>query len=88
VLAAMAVIAGMIMKLTYTEWLVVILCIGLVITAEILNTCIEKICDFCTLERDEQIRMIKDLGAGAVLCASLTALISALVILIRHLSGG
>ncbi|MCR5229060.1 MAG: diacylglycerol kinase family protein [Solobacterium sp.] len=85
VLGAMAVAAGFILKLDLYEWLAVIICIGLVITAEMLNTCIEKICDMYTTEYNEKIKIIKDISAGAVLTASLTALTAAAVIFIRHL---
>ena len=62
-----------------------IVCIGLVIVTEYLNTAIEFTCDFLTTERDEQIKVIKDIAAGAVLVASLTALVTAIVILFHHI---
>jgi diacylglycerol kinase len=65
----------------------VIICIGLVITAEILNTCIEKLCDLYSTDYSNRIREIKDLAAGAVLAASLTAFITAMVILFSHIGG-
>ncbi len=85
VLAGLAVAAGFILKLNLYEWLAVIICIGLVITAEMLNTCIEKICDLYTTDYDETVKTIKDISAGAVLAASLTALTAALLIFINHL---
>jgi len=85
ILGALAVIAGFILRLTYMEWLAVIVCIGMVILTEYLNTAIEFTCDFLTTERDEQIKVIKDIAAGAVLVASLTALVTAIVILLHHI---
>lgn len=85
ILAAMAVTAGMILKLEAMEWTAVIICIGLVITAEMLNTCVEMLCDLHTKEFNSMVRDIKDIAAGAVLVSSLTALICALVILVRHI---
>lgn len=87
VLAAMAVAAGLIMRLNMREWIAVVLCIGMVISAEMLNTCIEKLCDLHSKEFDERIRTIKDIAAGAVLIVSLTALFTALVILFLHIGG-
>jgi undecaprenol kinase/diacylglycerol kinase (ATP) len=86
-LALLAVIAGLIMHLSALEWTIVILCIGCVITAELLNTCIEKLCNLYTTDYDEKIREIKDIAAGAVLAASLAALVIALIILFRHIGG-
>ena len=84
-LACLAVLAGLFMKLNGAEWVAVVLCIGGVITAEMLNTCIEKICDMYTTEYREEIKVIKDIAAGAVLVISAAALIVALIILAAHL---
>lgn len=37
-----------------------------ILSLEILNTCIEKICDIIQPEFDERIKIIKDIAAGAV----------------------
>ena len=87
ILALLAIGAGIVLKLDGTEWLAVLICIGLVLTAEIFNTAVEKTCDLISEEYDERIRVIKDLAAGGVLAAALTALVTAGVILIRHLGG-
>ena len=63
--------------------LAILACI--VIVAEILNTCIEKLCDLYTTERNEKIKFIKDLGAGSVLFASMIALSVGILIFIHHL---
>ena len=85
VLGALAVAAGFLLKLTYGEWIAVILCIGLVISAEYMNTAIEFLCDYLTREEDSRIGLIKDLAAGGVLCASGAALLTAIVILAHHI---
>ncbi|MBR4454798.1 MAG: diacylglycerol kinase family protein [Solobacterium sp.] len=85
VLGAGAIIAGLILKLTYMEWIAVLICIGMVITAEYLNTAIEFICNYLTIRKDDRIRVIKDIAAGAVLASSLCALTIALMILGHHL---
>lgn len=55
---------------------------ALVWITEMLNTCVEKICDLITLEEHPEIKFIKDLGAGAVLVAALAAVITGLFIFI------
>lgn len=79
--------AGFILKLDGMEWIAVILCIALVITAEMLNTCIEQVCDLISKEKREEIRKIKDIAAGAVLMSSIGALVVASIILIKHMGG-
>lgn len=59
----------------------------LVMIVELLNTAIEKLCDRVTVERDDQIGRIKDMGSAAV---GLTILFGAalwLVALYGALSG-
>ena len=85
VLGILAVIAGIMMKLDTAEWIAVLICTGMVISTEMLNTCVEKLCDLYTSDFNETIRDIKDIAAGAVLCASLAALAVAFVILLRHI---
>lgn len=87
ILAACAFCAAFILRLSAGEWLAVIICIGLVISAEILNTCIEKLCDLYSTDYNTKIGEIKDLAAGAVLAASVTALTVAMVILFSHIGG-
>ncbi|MFP3591272.1 diacylglycerol kinase family protein [Chryseobacterium sp. SIMBA_038] len=51
-----------------------------VLSAEIFNTAIEKICDFMQLEFDKRIGFIKDISAGAViLMAILSVVVGVLV---------
>ncbi len=45
----------------------------IVMAAELLNTAIEKLADFLTLERNEIIGQIKDMGSGAVTMAIVMA---------------
>jgi diacylglycerol kinase len=84
-LALAAVCAGFILQLSEGEWLAVLLACGLVIAAEILNTCVERLCNLYTEEDNAGIRIIKDLAAAAVLCAAFAALAAALVILAHHI---
>ena len=57
------------------EVLVIVLCIALVWITEMINTAIEKIMDSISLDRHPRIKLIKDVAAGAVLVASVSAAI-------------
>jgi diacylglycerol kinase (ATP) len=57
------------------EAIAVVFSIAFVWVAEMINTAIEKTIDFVSMERHPQIKLIKDIAAGAVLVASLTAVI-------------
>ena len=67
------VLAGFVTDLSAAEWAAVLLCIGLVLALELVNTAIEKTCDSITKEYAEPIKRAKDCAAGAVLCASAVA---------------
>ena len=67
------------------EWVLTVLMIGLVITAETFNTAVELLCDRVCPQQDPLIGKVKDLAAAAVLLASLTALVGGAVLVIGHL---
>ncbi|WP_291116875.1 diacylglycerol kinase [Flavobacterium sp. UBA6135] len=79
-IAILMTIAGFYFGISKTEWLFQIFSIGLVLSIEGLNTAVEKIADFIHPDYHEKIGFIKDIAAGAVFFAALTAiLIGALI---------
>jgi diacylglycerol kinase (ATP) len=70
----LVLVAGLGLKIETWEWCAVALAVGLVWTAELLNTAIEVLADRVTQEREESIRRVKDSAAAAVLMAALAAL--------------
>lgn len=75
-------LAGWYFELSRVEWYVVILCMAVVIAAEMFNSAIEGLVDWLSPEYDTRAGRIKDLAAGAVLaCAIGAALIGALIFL-------
>ncbi|MEY4963318.1 MAG: hypothetical protein RLZZ323_637 [Bacteroidota bacterium] len=79
-LGILMTIAGFYFDITPTEWLFQIFAIGLVMSIEGLNTAVEKVADFIHPEYHERIGFIKDIAAGAVFFAAITAIIIGLVI--------
>ena len=79
-IAIMMTLAGWWLDISATEWILQILAIGLVLVAESLNTAVEKICDFIHPDYDKRIGFIKDISAGAVTFAAITAIIIGLII--------
>jgi diacylglycerol kinase (ATP) len=81
--ATVAVIALTVwVKVTQTELLALIFAIAFVWVAEMLNTCIERIMDFVSVQQHPEVKFIKDLAAGAVLVAAITALVVGAVVFI------
>jgi Diacylglycerol kinase len=62
------------LSLSRIEIMVLLITIGIVIAAEMINTAIEKLCDFVQKKHSVQIRVIKDASAGAVLVLALAAI--------------
>ncbi len=79
-------IAGFYFDITPTEWLFQTMAIGLVMSIEGLNTAVEKVADFIHPNYDERIGFIKDIAAGAVFFAAITAIIIGLIIYIPRIS--
>ena len=62
------------------EWMAVFLSIGLVWTAEALNTAIEYVADLAHPDEHPEVKKLKDLAAAAVLFASVVALVVGLIV--------
>ena len=65
---------GCFFEITAHEWIAIALAIGLVWACETINTSIEMLADVVVPTFHPGIRNVKDVAAGAVLLASLTAL--------------
>ncbi|WP_291529691.1 diacylglycerol kinase family protein [Bacteroides sp. UBA939] len=83
--AVMVVVAGFFFGITRTEWLIVILCIGAVIAAELFNTAIEKLVDLTSPERNPIAGQVKDIAAGAVLVCAVAAAIIGIIIFFPYI---
>ena len=58
------------------------LCIGNVLSFELINSAVESICDFTTSEFQPQIKFTKDCAAGAVLISSIASVFIFLLFLL------
>ena len=76
---------GIYFSISYIEWCLAILAMGLVMGLEVMNTAIEELVNFVSPERREEARRIKDLAAGAVLLAAIAVAIVGALILISKL---
>jgi diacylglycerol kinase (ATP) len=79
------IIAGFAFRVSATEWCVLLLCMGLVISLELINTTIEKLVDMVSSEWKEQAGQIKDIAASAVLWSSILSALIGLIIFGTHL---
>ncbi|MFC3633864.1 diacylglycerol kinase family protein [Enterococcus rivorum] len=83
IMGTLAVIAGFIFQLSWTEWLWLLLVIFLVWLVEIINTVFENVVDMVTDFHFHPIgKKIKDMAAGAVLLTSCFALLVGLILFV------
>lgn len=79
-LAVLFIAAGFYFNISHEEWLFQTLATGLVLSIEGLNTAVEKVADFIHPEFHKKIGFIKDIAAGAVFFAAMTAIAIVLMI--------
>lgn len=84
-MTVLVIIAGLLFHISTVEWIAVIFAIGLVLTAEAINSAIERLSDVVQPEKDDRIRDVKDICAGAVLICAITAAIIGSIIFLPKL---
>lgn len=80
------IIAGVFFKIKQHEWLTIFIISSVILSLEALNTAIEKLCELYSIERNEKIRLIKDIAAGSVLIAVLFSIVIGILIFGKHLT--
>lgn len=83
-LALAVIAAGAFFRVTAGEWLVLVLCITLVLSLELLNSGLERLAKAVTPDRNVHVGAALDIAAGAVLVASIGAAVCGLIIFIPH----
>jgi diacylglycerol kinase (ATP) len=83
--AFIAIASALFFNITRIEWMIVLLCIAAVLSSELLNTAVERICDRITKDLDPLIGNAKDLAAGSVLIISAAALIIGAIIFVPYI---
>lgn len=83
--ALLVTILGFIFKLNLTEWAILALTIGLVISCELINTAIEAVVDLVTEDYHPLAKVAKDTAAAAVFVFAIIAVIVGLIIFMPKL---
>jgi len=72
-LALLAIVAAIFFRVSAVEWAVLALAIGMVFSAEMINTVAELAVDVLVSRHDRRAKTAKDVGAGAVLVSAMAA---------------
>ncbi len=78
----LVIIAGIVLKVSALDWIILVIMFALVISAELFNTVIETVVDMITMEKNEKAKIAKDIAAGAVLVLAIGSVIVGLIIFI------
>ncbi len=78
--ALIVIIAGFLFKINVTEWAILMLTVGLVISCELVNTAIEAVVDLVTEEYHPLAKVAKDTAAAAVFVFAIISVIIGLII--------
>ena len=81
-IAILVIVFGFFLKISYTEWLVCLLLIGLVLMAEFINTAIEYVVDLASPSVHPLAKAAKDTASAGVLMMAMISAIIGLVIFI------
>jgi diacylglycerol kinase len=76
---------GILLEISLTNWLLLALCIGSVVSLELMNTAVETAVDLASPTEHELARKAKDISAAAVLIGSMAAAAVGAVILVLPL---
>lgn len=82
--AIIVLAAGFCFGISRTEWMVVMLCIGTVIAAELFNSAIERLVDMVSPEWKKIAGEVKDIAAGAVLVTAIAAAIVGMIVFLPY----
>ena len=82
VIAVLVVLAGFILKISYVEWLICLVLIGLVLMAEFFNTAIEYVVDLASPDIHPLAKLAKDTASAGVLMMAIISAVIGLIIFI------
>ena len=74
------IILGFVYHINGLEWILIICILGFILSIELINTAIEKVCDAITTEYNPLIKIAKDCGSGATFVIFIVAIILNIII--------
>jgi diacylglycerol kinase (ATP) len=86
IIAIAALVLGVALGVSNAEMAAIFFAIIIVFTSEIVNTALEKTLDLIEPNHNEQVRVVKDIAAGAVLVSAIGAAAIGLAIFTPYLA--
>ena len=82
----LVVVAGIVLKISRTDWILVIVLIGLILSLELVNSSIEAVVDLITADRRPAAKRAKDFAAGASVILVIAAGVAGFLIFLPYLT--
>ena len=79
-------LSGFYLQVSLQEWIVLLLCFAVVISIEMCNHGLEKLCDLVNPAQHPTIKIIKDVAAAAVLWSAIISVLIGLLIFLPKIS--
>ncbi len=86
IIALVVLLSSLFFDFNRTEFLLLLFAVSLVVISEMFNTALERTIDLVTKDYHPLARLVKDIAAGAVLIASINALIVGYLLFFERLS--
>lgn len=83
---ALVIGAGFYFHIPSERWAILLICIGFVISLELINSAIERTCDKLAPHFDKDIKYIKDVSSAAVLVGAIVSVAVGLLVFLPYLN--
>ena len=80
VILILVIIAGTLLKIPSSGWISIVFAAGLVFISECFNTAIENLANVVSPEKNEKIKIAKDVAAAGVLLSAIISLIIGIIV--------
>jgi len=84
--AALVIAAAVVFQCDFLDWCVLVGCVGMVLTAELINSAIETLFHGLDERTKTRVSASLDIAAGAVLLASITAVVIGCIVFLHRLA--
>lgn len=82
IMVILVIVFGLLLKISYLEWLICFILMGIVLATELINTSIEAVIDLISPSRHPLAKIAKDTASAAVFIFSTVSFISGLIIFV------
>ncbi|MDE5599943.1 MAG: diacylglycerol kinase family protein [Ureaplasma sp.] len=85
VIALLTFIVSGVLKISVTQWAIIVTMVGVVISSELMNTAIENTVDLISFKYNINVKKIKDIAAAATFILALAAVVVGLLIFVSRI---